>query len=161
MSTIVEKGFGVGDVISLLWFKRSLPRYCTQFIEVDAFDFSFTVNKKKYWAGLSNLLSSDIHNAMRWSWSLRFWRPQYNCDCTCWKGPGFQPCSRFAVTFHDGSSYNLNLRGLKSFKYFSCERTAHDWPTIWRGNWWCCPILQGCSWQSESLSLSHIFYVFS
>ncbi|KAK1293923.1 ATP-citrate synthase beta chain protein 1 [Acorus calamus] len=34
MSTIVEKGFGVGDVISLLWFKRSLPRYCTQFIEI-------------------------------------------------------------------------------------------------------------------------------
>lgn len=34
MSTIVEKGFGVGDVISLLWFKRSLPAYCTRFIEV-------------------------------------------------------------------------------------------------------------------------------
>ncbi|XP_039128521.1 ATP-citrate synthase beta chain protein 1 [Dioscorea cayenensis subsp. rotundata] len=34
MSTIVERGFGVGDVISLLWFKRSLPRYCTQFIEI-------------------------------------------------------------------------------------------------------------------------------
>ncbi|GLJ22586.1 hypothetical protein SUGI_0425130 [Cryptomeria japonica] len=34
MSTIVEKGYGVGDVISLLWFKRSLPRYCTKFIEI-------------------------------------------------------------------------------------------------------------------------------
>lgn len=34
MSTIIEQGYGVGDVISLLWFKRSLPRYCTQFIEV-------------------------------------------------------------------------------------------------------------------------------
>lgn len=34
MSTIVEEGYGVGDVLSLLWFKRSLPRYCTQFIEV-------------------------------------------------------------------------------------------------------------------------------
>ncbi|KAG6494630.1 hypothetical protein ZIOFF_042390 [Zingiber officinale] len=34
MSTIVQSGFGVGDVISLLWFKRSLPRYCTQFIEI-------------------------------------------------------------------------------------------------------------------------------
>lgn len=34
MSSIVESGYGVGDVISLLWFKRSLPRYCTQFIEV-------------------------------------------------------------------------------------------------------------------------------
>ncbi|CAN6468536.1 unnamed protein product [Victoria cruziana] len=34
MSTIVERGYGVGDVISLLWFKRSLPRYCTQFIEI-------------------------------------------------------------------------------------------------------------------------------
>ncbi|KAG6534697.1 hypothetical protein ZIOFF_008600 [Zingiber officinale] len=34
MSTIVQRGFGVGDVISLLWFKRSLPRYCTQFIEI-------------------------------------------------------------------------------------------------------------------------------
>ncbi|KAM0948457.1 putative ATP citrate synthase [Dioscorea sansibarensis] len=34
MSTIVERGYGVGDVISLLWFKRSLPRYCTKFIEI-------------------------------------------------------------------------------------------------------------------------------
>eukprot|EP00252_Welwitschia_mirabilis_P005143 TRINITY_DN1557_c0_g1_i2.p1 TRINITY_DN1557_c0_g1~~TRINITY_DN1557_c0_g1_i2.p1 ORF type:complete len:609 (-),score=124.28 TRINITY_DN1557_c0_g1_i2:392-2218(-) len=34
MSTIIEQGFGVGDVISLLWFKRSLPRYCTRFIEM-------------------------------------------------------------------------------------------------------------------------------
>ncbi|KAK6930284.1 ATP-citrate lyase/succinyl-CoA ligase [Dillenia turbinata] len=34
MSSIVERGYGVGDVISLLWFKRSLPRYCTQFIEI-------------------------------------------------------------------------------------------------------------------------------
>ncbi|WVZ09683.1 hypothetical protein V8G54_014213 [Vigna mungo] len=34
MSTIIENGYGVGDVISLLWFKRSLPRYCTQFIEI-------------------------------------------------------------------------------------------------------------------------------
>nr|GFA68865.1 RNA-directed DNA polymerase, eukaryota, reverse transcriptase zinc-binding domain protein [Tanacetum cinerariifolium] len=33
-STIVEKGMGIGDVISLLWFERSLPRYCIQFIEV-------------------------------------------------------------------------------------------------------------------------------
>ncbi|XP_047179026.1 ATP-citrate synthase beta chain protein 1-like isoform X3 [Vigna umbellata] len=33
-STIIENGYGVGDVISLLWFKRSLPRYCTQFIEI-------------------------------------------------------------------------------------------------------------------------------
>lgn len=35
MSSIVEQGYGVGDVISLLWFKRSLPRYCTKFIEVE------------------------------------------------------------------------------------------------------------------------------
>ncbi|XP_030539955.1 ATP-citrate synthase beta chain protein 2 [Rhodamnia argentea] len=34
MSSIVEQGLGVGDVISLLWFKRSLPRYCTKFIEI-------------------------------------------------------------------------------------------------------------------------------
>uniref|UniRef100_A0A0D6R5U4 ATP citrate synthase n=1 Tax=Araucaria cunninghamii TaxID=56994 RepID=A0A0D6R5U4_ARACU len=34
MSTIVEQGYGVGDVVSLLWFKRSLPRYCTKFIEI-------------------------------------------------------------------------------------------------------------------------------
>nr|TKS14971.1 hypothetical protein D5086_0000036380 [Populus alba] len=33
MSSIVEQGYGVGDVISLLWFKRSLPRYCTHFME--------------------------------------------------------------------------------------------------------------------------------
>ncbi|KAH0923589.1 hypothetical protein HID58_023607, partial [Brassica napus] len=34
MSSIIEQGLGVGDVISLLWFKRSLPRYCTKFIEI-------------------------------------------------------------------------------------------------------------------------------
>ncbi|CAL5365916.1 unnamed protein product [Camellia sinensis] len=34
MSSIVEQGYGVGDVISLVWFKRSLPRYCTRFIEI-------------------------------------------------------------------------------------------------------------------------------
>jgi ATP citrate (pro-S)-lyase len=34
MSTIIEKEYGVGDVISLLWFKRSLPQYCTKFIEM-------------------------------------------------------------------------------------------------------------------------------
>ncbi|URD77743.1 nodal modulator [Musa troglodytarum] len=34
MSSIIQHGYGVGDVISLLWFKRSLPRYCTQFIEI-------------------------------------------------------------------------------------------------------------------------------
>ncbi|CAM6095515.1 unnamed protein product [Calypogeia fissa] len=34
MSTIIEKDYGIGDVISLLWFKRSLPRYCTKFIEM-------------------------------------------------------------------------------------------------------------------------------
>uniref|UniRef100_A0A0D3DC73 ATP citrate synthase n=1 Tax=Brassica oleracea var. oleracea TaxID=109376 RepID=A0A0D3DC73_BRAOL len=32
MSSIIEQGLGVGDVISLLWFKRSLPRYYTKFI---------------------------------------------------------------------------------------------------------------------------------
>lgn len=37
MSSIIEQGLGVGDVISLLWFKRSLPRYCTKFIEVGFF----------------------------------------------------------------------------------------------------------------------------
>ncbi|KAL2453865.1 ATP-citrate synthase beta chain protein 2 [Abeliophyllum distichum] len=34
MSSIVEQGLGAGDVISLLWFKRGLPRYCTRFIEI-------------------------------------------------------------------------------------------------------------------------------
>ena len=34
MSSIVEQGLGVGDVISLLWFKRSLPHYCTQFTKI-------------------------------------------------------------------------------------------------------------------------------
>jgi ATP citrate (pro-S)-lyase len=34
MSTIIDKDYGVGDVISLLWFKWSLPRYCTKLIKV-------------------------------------------------------------------------------------------------------------------------------
>lgn len=43
MSSIVEQGLGVGDVISLLWFKRSLPRYCTRFIEVICTIFCFNL----------------------------------------------------------------------------------------------------------------------
>ncbi|KAH0670173.1 hypothetical protein KY290_025590 [Solanum tuberosum] len=34
MSTLVEQGYGVGDVVSLLWFKCTLPRYCSRFIEI-------------------------------------------------------------------------------------------------------------------------------
>ena len=34
MSTLMEGGSTVGDVISLLWFKRQLPKYATRFIEM-------------------------------------------------------------------------------------------------------------------------------
>lgn len=34
MSTLIEGGFGVGDVLSLLWFKRQLPSYATKFMEM-------------------------------------------------------------------------------------------------------------------------------
>merc|ERR1712137_58434 len=34
ISDLMEKDSGIGDVISLLWFKRSLPRYATKFIEM-------------------------------------------------------------------------------------------------------------------------------
>jgi hypothetical protein len=34
MSALIEGDFGVGDVISLLWFKRALPKYATRFIEM-------------------------------------------------------------------------------------------------------------------------------
>ena len=34
MSALIEGEFGVGDVISLLWFKRSLPKYATRFVEM-------------------------------------------------------------------------------------------------------------------------------
>jgi len=34
MSTLMTGGFNVGDVISLLWFKRQLPKYATRFIEM-------------------------------------------------------------------------------------------------------------------------------
>lgn len=33
MSKIVEDGYSIGDVISLLWFKKKLPKYATKFIE--------------------------------------------------------------------------------------------------------------------------------
>ncbi|XWS08488.1 hypothetical protein CRYUN_Cryun40dG0006700 [Craigia yunnanensis] len=47
MSSIVEQGYGVGDVISLLWFKRSLPRYCTHFIEgLTPYEFVESMKKK-------------------------------------------------------------------------------------------------------------------
>jgi ATP citrate (pro-S)-lyase len=34
MTTLMEGDFCVGDVISLLWFKRQLPKYATRFIEM-------------------------------------------------------------------------------------------------------------------------------
>ncbi|KAG2501102.1 hypothetical protein HYH03_000920 [Edaphochlamys debaryana] len=34
MSELIEGDYGIGDVISLLWFKRKLPKYATKFIEM-------------------------------------------------------------------------------------------------------------------------------
>jgi citrate synthase len=34
ISQVIEKGFTLGDVIGLLWFKRKLPRYASDFIEM-------------------------------------------------------------------------------------------------------------------------------
>lgn len=34
MSELITGDYGIGDVISLLWFKRKLPKYATKFIEV-------------------------------------------------------------------------------------------------------------------------------
>ena len=34
MSTLMTGDYNVGDVISLLWFKRQLPKYATRFIEL-------------------------------------------------------------------------------------------------------------------------------
>ena len=56
MSTIIEQGYGVGDVISLLWFKRSLPRYCTQFIEVSYKLWAYM----SYWSDGVILSSSEV-----------------------------------------------------------------------------------------------------
>lgn len=37
ISELIEQQAGVGDAISLLWFKRSLPKYATRFIEMILF----------------------------------------------------------------------------------------------------------------------------
>ncbi len=34
MSELIEEEYGVGDVLSLLWFKRKLPKYATKFMEM-------------------------------------------------------------------------------------------------------------------------------
>jgi len=34
MSELIEGGYGVGDVLALLWFKRKLPKYATKFMEM-------------------------------------------------------------------------------------------------------------------------------
>lgn len=34
MSELIEGDYIVGDVISLLWFKRQLPKYATRFVEM-------------------------------------------------------------------------------------------------------------------------------
>lgn len=81
MSSIIEQGLGVGDVISLLWFKRSLPRYCTRFIEVT---FTFTL-LSGHWTRTSLLSPAvgfpDLHNVVCRSWSLRLGCTQFHCNC--------------------------------------------------------------------------------
>lgn len=34
ISDVITQGFSIGDVIGLLWFKRTLPKYASKFIEV-------------------------------------------------------------------------------------------------------------------------------
>lgn len=34
LSDVIREGYGVGDVISLLWFKKRLPKYVTEFLEL-------------------------------------------------------------------------------------------------------------------------------
>eukprot|EP00011_Vannellida_sp_DIVA3-517-6-12_P013710 CAMPEP_0114629458 /NCGR_PEP_ID=MMETSP0168-20121206/13369_1 /TAXON_ID=95228 ORGANISM="Vannella sp., Strain DIVA3 517/6/12" /NCGR_SAMPLE_ID=MMETSP0168 /ASSEMBLY_ACC=CAM_ASM_000044 /LENGTH=610 /DNA_ID=CAMNT_0001840917 /DNA_START=60 /DNA_END=1892 /DNA_ORIENTATION=- len=34
ISEMIENDYGIGDVLSLLWFKRKLPRYATKYIEM-------------------------------------------------------------------------------------------------------------------------------
>jgi ATP-citrate lyase alpha-subunit len=34
ISKVIREGYGVGDVISLLWFKKRLPKYVTDFLEL-------------------------------------------------------------------------------------------------------------------------------
>ncbi len=34
MSELIEGDYGIGDVISLLWFKKQLPKYATKFMEM-------------------------------------------------------------------------------------------------------------------------------
>lgn len=34
ISKVIKEGYGVGDVISLLWFKKRLPKYVTEFLEL-------------------------------------------------------------------------------------------------------------------------------
>lgn len=99
MSILVEQGYGVGDVVSLLWFKRSLPHYCSRFIEViHNLSIHLVVNLLNFrdlsissaivivflkldlvvcgWLDLT-----DLHHDVCWSWSLCFWCPQLDRDC--------------------------------------------------------------------------------
>ena len=34
MSELINSGAGVGDAVSLLWFKRRLPAYAVRFVEI-------------------------------------------------------------------------------------------------------------------------------
>lgn len=34
ITEVIKKGFGIGGVMSLLWFKRELPEYCYRFLEL-------------------------------------------------------------------------------------------------------------------------------
>lgn len=34
MSTVIEEGYSIGDIIGLLWYKKKLPKFATDFIEI-------------------------------------------------------------------------------------------------------------------------------
>ena len=68
MSTLIRGDYGVGDVISLLWFKRALPKYATRFIDMCIMlcaDHGPCVSGKPSGAPPKLPHPSDLHNCKR------------------------------------------------------------------------------------------------
>lgn len=159
MSSIIEQGYGVGDVISLLWFKRSLPRYCTKFIEVSVSLFAFLI----YSFSINNVLISlwsatfensselDMHNAVCWSRSMRLWCSQHHCNSKSRQRPCLKSCLRSVNIFfpHQTHQFSLSCNILKVLNF--SNRFTYHWSPIWWCHWWRCSILQGRVWQGKRL----------
>ena len=154
MSSIIEQGLGVGDVISLLWFKRSLPRYCTKFIEVSWF-LSLLLNPLYLSIQCSHLIhiyycvvrltlvsttfELDMHYAVCWSWSMHLRGSQHHCNSKSRQRPCLKSCLRSVNISSTPQTHQFVLTVQQSLRLLKlCTKFINHWSSVWWSHWWRC-----------------------